>query len=233
MALLKAIAAVTITIALPTIPALADSNAAPIFVTNANTGIGLFFGHNAIARILDAVTPNIHRWEDFVAEASARFDIPAAWIRSVMQAESNGYAFIGGVPITSRAGAIGLMQVMPETYVELKQHYGLGDDPADPHDNILAGAAYLRELYERFGAPDFLAAYNAGPGRMDAYLAGKQPLPSETSRYLEKLGPSLATSLPSRAAPKLAALHDDNGQLAGGPLFFNVNGRRKSPLASP
>src|SRR5216683_129537 len=52
---------------------------------------------------------------------------------------------------------------------QLRLRYRLGRDPRDPHDNILAGAAYLREMHDRFGAAGFLAAYNAGPGRYQDY----------------------------------------------------------------
>ena len=90
---------------------------------------------------------------------------------------------LDGVPIISPKGAMGLMQLMPETWHEMRSRYGLGDDPYDPHDNILAGTAYLRELLDRFGTGAF-AAYNAGPGRFAAYLDGSQPLPAETQKYL-------------------------------------------------
>ena len=63
----------------------------------------------------------------------------------------------------SPKGAMGLMQIMPDTWSELRSRYGLGADPYDPHDNIIAGAAYLRELHDRYGERGFLAAYNAGP----------------------------------------------------------------------
>ena len=53
---------------------------------------------------------------------------------------------------------MGLMQIMPKTWTELRARYGLGADPYDPHDNILAGAAYIRELHDRYGSPGFLAA---------------------------------------------------------------------------
>ena len=66
----------------------------------------------------------------------------------------------------SPKGAMGLMQIMPKTWQELRARYGLGADPYEPRDNILAGAAYLRELHDRFGSPGFLAAYNAGPSAM-------------------------------------------------------------------
>ena len=69
----------------------------------------------------------------------------------------------GQEDVISWAGAMGLMQVMPATYDDLRGRYNLGDDPFDPHNNLLAGTAYLREMYDRFGAPGFLAAYNARP----------------------------------------------------------------------
>ena len=83
---------------------------------------------------------------------------------------------------------MGLMQVMPATFAELSARYGLGSDPYEPRANILAGAAYLREMYDRFGPAHFLAAYNAGPGRVDEHLRTGRALPGETQRYVEALG---------------------------------------------
>lgn len=120
----------------------------------------------------------------FVAEASQRFGIPAAWINAVMRAES-----FGDARAISPKGAIGLMQIMPETWTALSQRYGLGRDPYDAHDNIIAGAAYLRELHDRYGIPGFLAAYNAGPARWEDHLATGRPLPAETRAYLSRLAP--------------------------------------------
>ena len=110
----------------------------------------------------------------YIAEAAQRFGIPEAWIRAVMRVES-----AGDVRAISSAGAMGLMQIMPATWAELRVRHRLGGNPYDPRDNILAGAAYLREMHDRYGSPGFLAAYNAGPGRYEEYLAGR-PLPAET-----------------------------------------------------
>lgn len=118
-------------------------------------------------------------------EASQRFDIPIAWLRAVMQAESGGDA-----DAVSDKGAIGLMQLMPKIYAELQSRFGLGPDPFNPRDNILAGAAYLSELHGRYGAGGFLAAYNAGPGRYEEHLRGR-PLPPETTDYIARLAPKL------------------------------------------
>lgn len=119
----------------------------------------------------------------YIEEAARRFRIPAAWIRAVMHAESGG-----DVRAISSAGAMGLMQIMPDTWAELRVRHRLGRNPYDPRDNILAGAAYLREMYDRYGSPGFLAAYNAGPGRYEEYLAGR-PLPAETRAYVAALIP--------------------------------------------
>jgi len=126
----------------------------------------------------------IDRWRAHIAEASARFGIPVIWIERVMRAESAGMTVLNGRPITSRAGAMGLMQLMPGTWADMRARLGLGDDPHDPRENILAGTAYLRLMYDRFGYPGMFAAYNAGPARFARHLATGNPLPSETRTYL-------------------------------------------------
>jgi hypothetical protein len=120
----------------------------------------------------------------FIAEASQRFQVPVAWIRAVMHVESGGR-----LRAVSPKGAMGLMQIMPKTYAGLRLRYHLGDDPYDARDNILAGAAYLREMHDRYGSPGFLAAYNAGPVRYDDHLATGRPLPIETQAYIATLMP--------------------------------------------
>ena len=121
-----------------------------------------------------------------VAEASQRFGIPASWIRAVMRVES-----FGDVRALSPKGAMGLMQIMPEAWAALRSRYGLGADPYDAHDNILAGAAYLRELLDRYGSPGFLAAYNAGSARYEDHLATGRALPAETQAYVAALAPAI------------------------------------------
>ncbi len=140
-------------------------------------------------------------WGPYIREASQRYDIPEQWIRSVMRVESGGNEYRNGQLITSNAGAMGLMQVMPDTYDELRGRYNLGDDPFDPHDNIMAGTAYLREMYDIYGSPGFLAAYNAGPRRLDDYLSNNRPLPDETRRYVAMIGPNIAGVYPTNRSP--------------------------------
>lgn len=137
-----------------------------------------------LALAYPAAAQTVADWRPFTTEASQRFGVPVAWIERVMQAESGGRTMLQGRPIVSRAGAMGLMQLMPGTWAEMRAALGLGGDPFDPSDNILAGTAYLRRMYDRFGYPGMFAAYNAGPGRYAAYLAGRQPLPGETIAYL-------------------------------------------------
>lgn len=169
----------------------------------------------APARVADAVDP----WSSFIAEAAERFAIPPAWIRAVMRIESNG-----NVKAVSPKGAVGLMQIMPGTYAELRERYDLGADSTDPHDSILAGAAYLREMHDRFGASGFLAAYNVGPARYDEHLATGRPLPDETRNYAALLAPLLSKTPSVDAGMPSGDQH--NWQKA--PLFV-PRSTRKSP----
>jgi hypothetical protein len=126
-----------------------------------------------------------HPYAVNVANAARRFGIREAWIWAVMRVESNGDA-----RAVSTAGAMGLMQIMPATWTNLRARYRLGSDPFDARDNIMAGAAYLREMFDRYGnATAMLAAYNAGPGRYDEHLSRGRPLPGETIAYVAKLAP--------------------------------------------
>jgi hypothetical protein len=122
----------------------------------------------------------------YVAEASQRFGLPESWIYAVMRTESAGR--IGAV---SSAGAMGLMQLMPGTWARQRARFGLGSDPFDPRDNIMAGTSYLREMYDSYGAVGMLAAYNAGPGRYEDWRDRGRPLPAETRNYIARIAPML------------------------------------------
>jgi soluble lytic murein transglycosylase-like protein len=156
------------------------------------------------------------RWHGPIAAASRTFEIPEAWIAFVIGVESAGQTTVHGWPVTSSAGAMGLMQIMPATWARLRSRYGLGSDPYNPRDNIFAGTAYLRELYQRYGYPNLFAAYNAGPEGLDAYLKGSRSLPDETRRYLAKLGEPFGTARISR--------EKDDAH-----LFFSLNTSDRSP----
>ena len=135
-------------------------------------------------------------WRPYIRAAARHFEVPQRWIRLVMARESGGHEYRNGRPIRSAAGAMGLMQLMPETYADMRAQNGLGGDPYEPHDNIFAGTAYIRLLYGRYGAPGFLAAYNAGPQRLDDYLRSGRRLPNETVNYVAALGPELGGGAP-------------------------------------
>jgi soluble lytic murein transglycosylase-like protein len=186
----------------------------------------------ALTRLLPAVlllaaTPakadGVERWRPIIEEASTRFGIPTSWIERVMRAESRGFTTLNGRPIRSRAGAMGLMQLMPATWMDMRVRLGLGTNPDDPHDNILAGTCFLRLMYDRFGYPGLFGAYNAGPGTYAAWLAGNRRLPGETVAYLGTVG---GTSPPMSLVIQSAAPR---------PLFVvrrTVSEDRSSPTAS-
>lgn len=140
--------------------------------------------------VAPAQAQSVADWRPYIVEASARFGVPTAWIERVMHAESRGRTTMKGRPIRSSAGAMGLMQLMPGTWADMRARLGLGTDPENPRDNILAGTLYLRLMYDRFGFPGLFAAYNAGPGRYAEHLAGRGSLPAETVGYLANVAPS-------------------------------------------
>jgi Transglycosylase SLT domain len=145
-----------------------------------------FFEAGACAQSVSRAEP-ANRFAEFITEASDRFAISAHCIRAVMQIESGGDEHA-----VSPRGATGLMQIMPDTWTDLSIRYGLGLDPLDPHDNILAGTAYLKEMYDRFGSAGFLAAYNAGPLRYEQHLTKGRLLPAETLAYVAAVTSLLA-----------------------------------------
>jgi cell division septation protein DedD len=152
-------------------------------------------------------------WGPYIQQASREFDVPERWIREVMRVESGGRQ-----DAVSPVGAMGLVQVMPATYEELRGRYDLGADPFHPRDNIRAGTAYMREMYDRFGAPGFLAAYNAGPRGLERWLYEGRPLPAETRNYVAMIAPRIRGQHPDRrVAPENIAMVPET--IAPGPRF--------------
>ncbi|MBR1162821.1 lytic transglycosylase domain-containing protein [Bradyrhizobium elkanii] len=159
-----------------------------LLILTASHSVGLAENGSATVR---AASQASKPFAAFVYEASKRFAVPENLISSVISIES-----AGDVQAKSPKGAIGLMQIMPATWVELRERYHLGSDPYDPRNNILAGTAYLRELLDRYGSPGAFAAYNAGPTCYDGHLAGGQ-LSDETRVYVAKLANLLGIELPA------------------------------------
>jgi hypothetical protein len=147
----------------------------------------------------------IDRWMPAIAAASTRFNIPASWVKAVVQMESGGRTMLGeNRPIVSPAGAMGLMQLMPGTYKLMSAQFKLGANPFNPRDNINAGAAYLHQLYQRYGYPAMFAAYNDGPGNLEQRLAKGRLLPLETRNYVSRI----VTALNGGTAAAPAALQN-------------------------
>ncbi|WP_234934155.1 lytic transglycosylase domain-containing protein [Agrobacterium vitis] len=168
-------------------------------------------------------------WANHITEAAGRFAIPERWIRAVMQAESDHDPLA-----VSPKGAMGLMQIMPATWMELRTRYHLGDDPYQPRDNILAGSAYLAELHDLYGSPGFLAAYNAGPGRYEKHLVFDEPLPAETVNYIAKI---MLLIDGDTAAPKRTVVQPLRSSWSIAPLFIarslTGNGDGNNTLSLP
>jgi len=179
--------------------------------------------------------------QSFFEEASAQSGIPVGILHGVASAESS---FNPGA--ISPAGALGVMQLMPGTAKEL------GINPYDPQQNIMGGARYLRQMYDKYGDwPLAFAAYNAGPGAVDAAIkqAGSADfdaiapyLPKETREYVPKVfssinrpaamgggGMSAAEKRQYDAAVRIVAMHEkwmkDNAN--------SVTGVMPDPKSSP
>lgn len=163
-----------------------------------------------------SVEDRMARWQPLIDLAAQRCGVPALWIAQVMRAESGGRTQLRGHPIFSPKGARGLMQLMPGTWAELRAVHGLGSDPHDPHDNIVAGACYLRQMHVRFGYPGLFAAYHAGPARYAAHLAGRARLPRETRDYLARVADTGTAPPPARQPSS--------------PLFFTLGHANEAPI---
>lgn len=130
---------------------------------------------------------HITDYEQIITDASSRYGVDANLIRAVIQTESGFKA-----DAVSKAGAKGLMQLMDDTAE------GLGvRNSFDPEQNILGGTKFLGYLLQKYGGKEeiALAAYNAGPGRVDRLGIGSREqfaarfgdLPHETQRYVSKV----------------------------------------------
>jgi soluble lytic murein transglycosylase-like protein len=184
-------------------------------------------GGAGIALAAPAAPGAPHPYAAHVTEASLRFGIPEPWIWRVMHVESRGNA-----RALSHAGAMGVMQIMPATWAMLTARHGLGADPYDVRANILGGAAYLRAMWDRYGDVRLmLAAYNAGPGRADAYAAGRRGLPAETIAYVAAIAPAIGAS---SIAPLAPAPHREAPAWRSASLFpAQIGGSEAGSSAAP
>ena len=119
----------------------------------------------------------MHDYDDIIREASRSHGVHFGLIKAMIHAESNF-----NPAAISRAGAMGLMQIMPANLNE----FGVSD-PFNPRDNVMGGTRYLKSLMTKYNSDLTLslAAYNAGPGAVDKYKT-IPPYP-ETEKYIEKV----------------------------------------------
>jgi soluble lytic murein transglycosylase-like protein len=124
-----------------------------------------------------ADSERLHRWDSFIRAAAQRYQLPEALLRAVIHTESNYYP-----QAVSRAGAVGLMQLMPKTAKALGVR-----DPFDPGQSVHGGARYLRLLANRYDGDMVLvlAGYNAGAGNVERY--GGVPPFAETRAYVRSV----------------------------------------------
>jgi hypothetical protein len=121
-----------------------------------------------------------HKYENMVAQEAERIGLdPNIAVHALYKETGN---LKNPESARSRAGALGVMQLMPRTAKEL------GVDPLNPEENIRGGVMYLKKMYDKYQDPTLaLAAYNAGPGRVDRALRSGQgisSLPRETQNYV-------------------------------------------------
>lgn len=136
----------------------------------------------------------LDEWDDVIKDEAAKQGLPPDFVRAVMKAEG------GGPGKVSPKGAVGPMQVMPETFKEMG-----GQDINNPEENVRVGIRYLGKQYHDFGGDPRLAAaaYNAGPGAVAKY--GGVPPFKETQDYLGRIfGKAKAAKQEVAAAPETA-----------------------------
>ncbi|MBN2530528.1 MAG: lytic transglycosylase domain-containing protein [Deltaproteobacteria bacterium] len=145
----------------------------PFHLENKVRAIGFFACHV----VSQAGQPPLPKAEDALMQAVQRYRVPRRVVFAFAKVES------GLVPHrVSHTGAMGLMQLMPDTALDL----GV-DDPFHPLDNAFGGVKYLSHLWTRYKGdlPRIAAAYNYGPGRVPR--TGAYRLPAETRRYVKRV----------------------------------------------
>ena len=152
------------------------------------------------------MTNDSAQYRQWIIAAAQRYGVPSELALRVAQQESGVQQYWQTGPRAgqlklSPKGALGIMQVMPAN--------GAGFDLRDPYGNIQAGVRYLAEMYPRFDTwPLAAAAYNAGPARVDEYIAGSKALPLETRQYVAAVTGwgGVPGGMPAQTSPSRALL---------------------------
>jgi soluble lytic murein transglycosylase-like protein len=132
-------------------------------------------GRTFVAR---ALSRGRFAYYDMVRRIAARHSVEMRLVMAIIASESGGDPWA-----ISPDGAIGLMQLMPETAAHL------GVDPWDPEENVEGAVRYLASLLSTFKSVDLsLVAYNAGPGFAERYKAGQVELGAETRAFITRVG---------------------------------------------
>jgi soluble lytic murein transglycosylase-like protein len=155
-------------------PAARQSGAA-----HPSAAVSVQFEPKAQSSEFTATRKGSHKYENEIISAAEKIGLPKEIAIHAAFKETGNLK--NPETARSRAGAIGVMQLMPRTAKEL------GVDPYNPQENIIGGVTYLKKLYDKYQDPHLtLMAYNAGPGRLDRALKSEKgiaSLPSETLAY--------------------------------------------------
>lgn len=190
------------------------------------------------ARGIDGKVPQASQTLLAMFEASPGYKTAKAALRDASSKHAIDYELLQALVATesgfdaqavSPKGAMGLMQLMPATWAEMRAAHRLGPDPHDPRDNILAGTAYLRAMYDRFGYPGLFAAYNAGPSRYAEHLTSGRRLPGETVAYVAATGASPVRGFAARRRSEPPLVGPGTSDI----FVALVGARRDFPGASP
>jgi soluble lytic murein transglycosylase-like protein len=178
----------------------------------------VLYSANAEAR---AISELKKKYDGFIKNVAAKYGVEAPLIHSIILAESNYNEFA-----ISSKGAVGLMQLMPET----ARDYGV-KNLYNPTENIEGGVRYLKHLMDYYNR-DLelsLAAYNAGPEAVAKY-GGVPPYP-ETKRYIQKVKMYLSqTKAIKRRKSKIYKFYDESGKviLTNSPHLYSIYKNRKT-----
>lgn len=178
----------------------------------------LFTASYSIGQETQGKTELNHKYDKIINEIAKEFGLEASLIHSIIRTESD----YNPRTISSK-GAMGLMQLMPET----ARQYGVRD-PFDPRENIEGGARYLKDLCKLlYNQTDLvLAAYNAGQEALKKY-GGIPPYP-ETRNYIEKVKASYPHTIIKVKSP-IFTFYDKSGRvvITNSRLLYSLNKKKE------